>query len=253
MKGKRSSRKQKVLKREGDSIKEQILFSDDMDEFLLEEWERSIEVEDEVDEKGETSPADTFSEPWEPAWDTVDGPDERGDLGSGPMEESARPGSPSTPDEREAGGAGSLGRLLLLAALFLVFLAAGYRAGELIHGPHIPPPPSEGEGPSPSSPISSARELEGLYLPVEGGKAMLYISLSLQFKGVDPGPDADTLPVLAEALYQASRGLQIRQLLGYQGMKRLKERFVRILQERFPGVKVASLHFGDYLLLGAEG
>lgn len=144
------------------------------------------------------------------------------------------------------------GSLTLPARWLYVGLLAAGLAGLLIMGiPLFRAKPQLVEDPVKTL-EQSRREVvvKGLYLPLEKGERGLYLSVNLLLD-LRAGAAVETGDAvwLREAAFDAAHTLKIDELRGYVGMKALKRRILEIARSRHPGLKVADIHFFEYLII----
>lgn len=238
-------KKPKVLKRKGREVEEALLFEDQMDEAALEEWERKMGLRQEQDSKPPSQPVESPAPTeilQEPLAETK-AKNKQADTQINPKSE---------PSWRQSGklrwlglagvrlyleekgplrkslllaGAASLAACILASALFFI-----------AHGPGPLQEASKGEEPR--------QMLLDLIVPLKQGKAGLLLSVSLELEGME----LQSFEVRKE-LFELISEMDPSQLLGEQGMKRLKASMAERLGARWPGLKSKEIMFLEYLIL----
>lgn len=239
------SKKPKVLKRKGREVEEALLFEDQMDEAALQEWERKMGLVQE-----EASQA--LSATQEPTI-TPETSQEVRLQAEGREEQAPRDVPPKgEPSWRQSGKLRWLGlagvrlyleekgpagkSLFLLGATFLlacVFLATLLWLG---HKPDVIQEVPERE--------ESHHVVLDLIVPLKQGKAGLLLSLCLELER----KELQAWEIRKELL-ELITPMDPAELLGDQGMARLKGAVGQRLNSKWPWVKRDGIRFLEYLIL----
>jgi hypothetical protein len=280
----KTKKKPRVLKRQGQSIEESVLFHDDMDEELLEKIEKSLSSRKHkiVSQAVSASQKKLVLEPEEDdpkgreliitveekkrGEKTLDLPEEEPDGQSPPLEnisevtvsldddepkeepeEDTEERSEAAADHHEGRRRRGLLYWMFLLTCFFSGMSAGLWLGQ------FSPRPVKQEIADVGGAVGSGggvHVVQDLYLPLDHGEKTLYLGLVLRIRGPNTMNDATvTAESLRGVIYEASRGLEPSDLLGYQGMRRLKARVEDLMRQRFPAYAVQDLTFLNYVIL----
>lgn len=243
--GGEGSKKSKVLKRKGREVEEALLFEDRMDEATLEQWERKMGLRQEE----ASSPASDLEEPGS----SSEALQEIRLETEGQREQAQAVVSPEKgPSWRQSGKLRWLGlagvrlyleeKRLLGKSWFLAgtaCVAACLSLITLLWISHKPEPSHE----TPRVEEFPKVILE-LIVPLEQGKAGLLLCLSLELERAE----LQTHEVRKE-LFELIAEMDPAELLGDQGMRRLKASVAERLSSKWPWVKREGIRFLEYLIL----
>lgn len=243
--GGEGSKKPKVLKRKGREVEEALLFEDQMDEAALQEWERKMGL-------GQEQSPHQSVEPNEPEAVTETSQDIHLETEGQPQQGEAVPAPKREPSWRQSGKLRWLGlagvRIYLEEkgpmgkSLFWVgaaSVAVCVFLGTLLWVAHSPTPPSQ----EPQAENSHQMLLE-LMVPLKQGKAGLLLSLSLELEKRDLKASE-----VRKELFALISQMEPEELLGEQGIKRLKASVAERLGSKWPWVKREGIRFLEYLVL----
>ncbi len=243
--GGEGSKKPKVLKRKGREVEEALLFEDQMDEAALQEWERKMGLRQEE----ASQPPCSTQEPTIPSEES-----EEVQLQVGGQEEQSARDVPTKgqPSWRQSGKLRWLGltgvRLYLEEkgpvgkSLFLVgatFLLGCVFLGALLWLGHKPEAIQEVSGGG-----ESHHMVLELIVPLKQGQAGLLLSLCLELEkeGLESWE-------IRKELFELITQMEPAQLVGDQGIRRLRATLGERLSSRWPWVKRDGIRFLEYLIL----
>lgn len=238
-------KKPRVLKRKGREVEEALLFEDQMDEAALEQWERKMGLRQEEASHpapGPEGPA-AASEASQEIHLEPQRQREQAEKTVVPKTE------PSWRQSRKLRWMGLVGVRLYLEekgpvgkSLFLVgavSLAACVFFAALLWVAHRP----ELNQDQPNGGESREIFLE-LIVPLKEGKAGLLLCLSLELEGSDlPTPD------IRRELFELISPMDPAELMGDEGIRRLRASVAERLSSRWPWVKGEGIRFVQYLIL----
>ncbi len=237
-----STKKPKVLKRKGREVEEALLFEDQMDEAALEEWERKMGLHEEVD--SEAPVLEEIPESSEPSGENLPQQQKTDE----PPKEASPKGEPSWRQSGKLRWLGLAGvslyleekspveKSLLLAASACVLICLAFVFFLWIMSKPQPESPAPEAGPQ--------EMVLDLIVPLKEGRAGLLVSLSLEVE--ENG--LQSWEVRRE-LFQLIREMDPGELLGAQGIGRLRASIAQRLSLRWPWVKKEGIRFLQYLIL----
>ncbi|MEJ5377204.1 MAG: flagellar basal body-associated FliL family protein [bacterium] len=237
-----SPKKPKVLKRKGREVEEALLFEDQMDEAALEEWERKMGLHEEED--SETPVLEEIPESSEPSGENLSQQQQTHE----PPTEASPKGEASWRQSGKLRWLGLAGvrlyleekspveKSLFMAASACVVICLAFVSFLWTISKPQPEVPTPEQGPQ--------EMVLDLVVPLKEGRAGLWVSLSLELEETG----LQSWEVRRELL-ELIREMDPGELLGDQGISRLRASMAQRLSLRWPWVKKEGIRFLQYLIL----